>query len=198
MGQFRDWLAFHEEQIAGTGQPPPTSSDGKPVHPTNLGQDNMKAAVRGMENPKNQQSAKEVGDATRRGALGMARDKLSKMTADIGKKNPQTSAPGLDFAIGSKIPGVGPQGVRKLRQDPLAKMSMMKKEGTFVDVPKAAFDLEKKSNTPQTVLPKKGDTISHQIGQRKRCAPVKPAKSTNVMGIKLPKTEKHVYKNPFA
>jgi hypothetical protein len=76
--------------------------------------------------------------------------------------------------------------------------SFVHKEGSFVDVPKAAYNLDKKDSSAPNFIPKKGDAISYRTMARKKSSPVRPAKSTNPFGIKLTKPKMRKYKSPFA
>ena len=189
MGTFRNWLERVE---------PSVSSSGDVANPTEIGQKNMGAAAKqATKDPHNVKKIQGISQAALQGNNDKARKLTTGFAADVQKNTPQTPTTykGLVTSIGNMTPGVN---VKQLFRDPSMKKTFMHKEGTFVDVPKAAFDLEKKANSTPTVLPKKGDAISYRMMARKKSSPVRPAKSANPTGIKLTKPETHKYKNPFA
>jgi hypothetical protein len=190
MGKFKDWLTEEDQATHKVG------TDNNVVHPSSANNSDMSVANQLSSNKKALQKAHQASAFAAGGNKTAVRKMTGEITNDLRNDNKRVPTSFSGVTRNLDIPGVD---VKKMYSgDPRMRKTYMKKEAHVIETPKMAWKSQKASMTPNTVLPQKGDRISHNIGQRKRCSPVKPAKGTNVMGIKLPKTEKHAYKNPFA
>lgn len=172
MGKFKDWIV--ENNVAAG----PVNSAGQITNPTQVAQQANQVAQSVITDKSNMKDLQNISQADMQGRTSIVKNGISNLARDAVKQFPdaKTDFKAVTSSIQSSLP------LQKKNYFSPMKTFMKKEdadieEGNFVTTPYSMIN--DKPQNPVMGLPKRGTTLSHMAGQRKRISPVKPASLTN-------------------